>query len=143
MIKDICNHGLLRTICRKCSGSMTNLDKIDLKLFKFCHQGQTATIPKGKDYFVFGSLWLDRFTTSPTSCFSVLIPEMNRRGLRLILSQLGDNWTAEFVNSLETLNKGIWNFIATDPQPAVAICLAAIKTLSKTDSTLHKQDSVK
>jgi len=123
------------------------LEKIDMELFKLCYPN-FAKFRVYEDYFVYDNgeffpVDLPRFTKSPTACFSVLIPEMNRRDWELIELHQKINedgicvqWDATFRNII-TMKEVDGRWVLTKDESGgvqTAICLAAIKAIKSMEA---------
>lgn len=102
---------------------------LDLKLFKFCYP--KLINPRVHDNAIWYGLnddvsYINQFTKDIALCFSVLIPEMNRRGWYHSSSQIID--TFEFQETF-TRFQPFFDVDAIDKSKPLAICLAAIKAL--------------
>jgi hypothetical protein len=108
----------------------TELEALDLSLFKVCYPHEATFMPVVKfDEIHYGSIGymqsVNRFTQDIQACFSVLVPEMNRRGwIFYELYQLNaGGWRCGLIQ----FGKGTAS--ADGDEPAVAICLAADKAI--------------
>lgn len=117
---------------------MTDLDKIDLELFKVCYPKATdIVLSQDKIMFDLDGIpdGIYRFTDSifgVVSIYKYLIPEMNRRGFELDLEQ--DHKGHVFNNgewwcSFNKISTGASRGMAWASEPQVAISLAAEKVI--------------